>query len=117
MDNLLTSHKISTVTPSNRKGELDGGAKIGPMAMPLSDERLRREMGELTSDLVSLYEAKYPRFYNAMTTLEKDALIELMIELCDVFDLHSNLTAEIARRYKEHRLESGSLEDRDWPEN
>lgn len=87
------------------------------MAMPLSDERLRREMGELTSDLVSLYEAKYPRFYNAMTTLEKDALVELMIELCDVFDLHRNLTAEVARRYKEHRLHSGSLEDRDWPEN
>lgn len=87
------------------------------MAMPLSDDRLRREMGELTSDLVSLYEAKYPRFYNALTGLEKDALIELMIELCDVFDLHRDLTAEIARRYKEHRMHSGSLEDRDWPEN
>ena len=85
--------------------------------MPLSDERLRREMGELTSDLVSLFEAKYPRFYNAMIGLEQEALVELMIELCDVFDLHRDLTAEIARRYKEHRMVSGSLEDRDWPEN
>lgn len=87
------------------------------MSMPLSDERLVRDMGELTSDLVSLFEAKYPRFYNAMTVLEKDALIDFMIEMCDVFDLHSDLTAEVARRYKEHRLFTGSLEDRDWPEN
>lgn len=74
-------------------------------------------MGELTSDLVSLFEAKYPRFYNAMTGLEKDELVEMMIELCDVFDLHRDLTAEVASRYKEHRMVSGSLEDRDWPEN
>lgn len=87
------------------------------MAMPLSDERLQREMGELTSDLVSLFEAKYPRFYNALIGLEKDELIEFMIELCDVFDLHRELGIEIAKRYKEHRLHSGSLEDRDWPEN
>ncbi len=87
------------------------------MSMPLSDERLVRDMGELTSDLVSLFEAKYPRFYNAMTVLEKDDLIDFMIEMCDVFDLHRDLTAEVARRYKEHRLFSGSLEDRDWPEN
>lgn len=87
------------------------------MAMPLSDERLKREMGELTTDLVALYEAKYPRFYNALKGLEEDKLIELMIELCDVFDLHKKLTAEVAKRYKEHRLYSGSMEDRDWPEN
>lgn len=87
------------------------------MAMPLSDARLRRDMGELTTDLVSLYEAKYPRLYNVMSTLEPDALVELMIELCDVFDLHRDLIAEVARRYKEHRLHSGSLEERDWPEN
>lgn len=87
------------------------------MSMPLSDERLVRDMGELTSDLVALFEAKYPRFYNAMTVLEKEPLVELMIELCDVFDLHRDLTAEVAKRYKEHRLYSGSLEDRDWPEN
>ncbi|MFA5507487.1 MAG: hypothetical protein WC314_08510 [Vulcanimicrobiota bacterium] len=87
------------------------------MPMPLSDQRLKREMGELTSDLVALYEAKYPRFYNALKDLEEDKLLELMIELCDVFELHKELTAEIARRFKEHRLHSGSLEDRDWPEN
>lgn len=74
-------------------------------------------MGELTTDLVALFEAKYPRLYNAFREYEEDKLIELMIELCDVFDLHSNLTAEVAKRYKEHRLYSGSLEDRDWPEN
>jgi len=87
------------------------------MAMQLSDERIKREMGELTTDLAALYEAKYPRFYNALKGLSEERLIEQMIELCDVFDLHKNLTAEIAKRYKEHRLRSGSLEDRDWPEN
>ena len=87
------------------------------MPMQLSDERLKREMGELTTDLVALYEAKYPRFYNALKGLPEDKLIELMIELCDVFDLHQNLTAEVAKRYKDHRMKSGSMEDRDWPEN
>lgn len=87
------------------------------MAMPLSDERLRREMGELTTDLVALFEAKYPRFYNALRGLEEEQLIEFMIELCDVFDLHKELTAVVAAQYKEHRLYTGSLEDRDWPEN
>lgn len=87
------------------------------MPMKLSDERLKREMGELTTDLVALFEAKYPRFYNALKNLPEEKLIELMIELCDVFDLHKDLTAEVAARYKEHRLYSGSLEDRDWPEN
>ena len=87
------------------------------MAMPLTDDRLKREMGELTTDLVALYEAKYPRFYNALKVLDEEKLIELMIELCDVFELHKELTHEIARRYKEHRLHSVSLEDRDWPEN
>lgn len=85
--------------------------------MPLSEERIKREMGELTTDLVALFEAKYPRFLNAMKGLEEDKLIEFMIEMCDVFDLHKNLTGEIAKRYKEHRMRSGSLEDRDWPEN
>ena len=87
------------------------------MPMPISDERLKREMGELTSDLAALFEAKYPRFFNSLTVLEEEPLIELMIELCDVFDLHRELTHEVAKRYKEHRLYSGSLEDRDWPEN
>jgi Loader and inhibitor of phage G40P len=87
------------------------------MTMPLDDDRLKREMGELTTDLIALYEAKYPRFYNALKGLEEEQLIELMIELCDVFDLHTNLIAEVAKRYKAHRMHSGSLEDRDWPEN
>lgn len=87
------------------------------MTMPLTDERLRREMGELTTDLVALFEAKYPRFYNGLKALDEEKLIEFMIEMCDVFDLHKNLTAEVAKRYKEHRMHSGSLEDRDWPEN
>lgn len=85
--------------------------------MNLSNGQLRRGMSELTCDLVSLYEAKYPRLYNVMSTLEEDKLIELMIELCDVFDLHREFIAEIAGRYKEHRLRAGSMEDRDWPEN
>ena len=85
--------------------------------MPLSDERMKREMGELTTDLVALFEAKYPRFYNALKDLEQEKLVEFMIEMCDVFDLHRQLTEEVAKRYKEHRLHSGSMEDRDWPEN
>ncbi len=87
------------------------------MAMRLSNERLQREMGELTSDMAALFEAKYPRFYNALINLEQEALVEFMIEMCDVFDLHRNLTADVAQRYKEHRMKTGSLEDRDWPEN
>lgn len=87
------------------------------MAMQLSDEKLKREMGELTSDLVALYEAKYPVIYNAIKEMKEGELIELMIELCDVFDLHKVLIANVAERYKEHRLHSGSLEDREWPEN
>lgn len=87
------------------------------MGLELTDERIRRDMGELTTDLVRLFEAKYPRFYNALRSLPEDKLIELMIELCDVFDLYRELTAEVARQYQEHRLSSGSLEDRDWPEN
>lgn len=87
------------------------------MPMELSDERMKREMGELTTDLVALFEAKYPRFYNALKGLDEEKLIEFMIEMCDIFDLHKDLTAEVAKRYKEHRMHSGSLEDRDWPEN
>lgn len=87
------------------------------MPMQLSDERLKREMGELTTDLVTLFEAKYPRFYNAIRTMEEEKLIELMIELCDVFDLHKNLSSEVAKRYQAHRNFTGSMEDRDWPEN
>ncbi|MGE0491209.1 MAG: hypothetical protein AB7S38_18520 [Vulcanimicrobiota bacterium] len=74
-------------------------------------------MSDLTSDLVQLFEAKYPPLYNFMEGLPEDKLIDLMIELCDVFDLYRELTAEVARIYKEHRMFTGSLEDRDWPEN
>ena len=74
-------------------------------------------MTDLTNDLVNLYEAKYSRFYNAMQALPEDKLLELMIELCDVFELYSELTKEVAAQYKEHRMVSGSIEDRDWPEN
>ncbi|MBI3928354.1 MAG: hypothetical protein HY319_22625 [Armatimonadetes bacterium] len=87
------------------------------MGMSLTDERIRMDMQDLTSDLMTLFEAKYPRFLNAMQALPEDKLIELMIELCDVFDLYRELTAEVAKIYQEHRRSSGSLEDRDWPEN
>lgn len=83
----------------------------------LSDARLRREMGELTTDLVTLYEAKYSRFYNAILVLEEGNLIELMVQLCELFAKHAELAAQIAKLYKQHRLHSGSFEDRDWPEN
>ncbi len=83
----------------------------------LSDQRLRREMGELTEDLVTLYEAKYPRFYNAIIVLEEDALIEMMVEMCQLFAQQSEVVSAIAKLYKEHRLFKGSFEDRDWPEN
>lgn len=87
------------------------------MPFRLSDENLKRTMGELTSDLVQLFEAKYPRLYNYFRGLEEEKLIELMIEMCDIFDLYKELNSEVARRYKEHRMVSGSIEDRDWPEN
>lgn len=87
------------------------------MGFFLTDERIRRDMTDLTNDLITLYEAKYPRFYNAIIALPEEKLVELMIELSDVFDLYRELTAEVARQYKEHRMESGSIEDRDWPEN
>ncbi len=87
------------------------------MGIKLSNERIRRDMSELTSDLVALFEAKYPKLYNFFKNLPEDELIELMIELCDVFDLYQELTAEVAAIYKEHRMYSGSFEDRDWPEN
>lgn len=83
----------------------------------LSDARLKREMGELTTDLVTLYEAKYARFYNAILVLEEAQLIELMVTLCSLFARHHELVKKIAQLYKQHRLYSGSFEDRDWPEN
>lgn len=87
------------------------------MAMKLSEERLQREMVELTQDLVTLLSAKYPRIHNAFMALSEDELIDFMVELCDVFDLYRDLNHEVARLYQEHRRSTGSLEDRDWPEN
>lgn len=83
----------------------------------LNDERFRNEMLELSSDLVTLFAAKYPRFLNAFQDLPEEKMIELLIELCDIFDLYKELTAHVAEAYKEHRRTTGSLEDRDWPEN
>lgn len=85
--------------------------------MQLSEERLQRDMVELTQDLVTLLEAKYPRLFNAFQALNETEMIDLMVELCDVFDLYRDLTGEVARLYQEHRRSTGSLEDRDWPEN
>jgi len=85
--------------------------------MQISEERFQRDMTDLTSDLLTLFRAKYPRLNNAFEDLPEEALIELMIELCDVFDLYRDLNAEVARLYKEHRRSTGSLEERDWPEN
>jgi len=87
------------------------------MPMKLPEERIKLEMTALSNDLASLFSAKYPRLHNAFDGLEETQLIELMIELCDVFDLYRDLTHEIARLYHEHRRSSGSLEERDWPEN
>jgi hypothetical protein len=87
------------------------------MGMKLPDERIQRDMSDLTSDLLTLFSAKYPRLLNAFQDMEEDKLIELLIELCDVFDLYKELTGEIAKLYQEHRRSTGSLEDRDWPEN
>lgn len=85
--------------------------------MHLSEERVQRDMVELTQDLVTLFAAKYPRLHNAFQALDEQEMIDLMVELCDVFDLYRDLTGEVARLYQEHRRSTGSLEDRDWPEN
>ncbi|MBT9584150.1 hypothetical protein IV102_12485 [bacterium] len=85
--------------------------------MHLSEERVQRDMVELTQDLITLFAAKYPRLHNAFQALDEQEMIDLMVELCDVFDLYRDLTGEVARLYQEHRRSTGSLEDRDWPEN
>lgn len=87
------------------------------MLMQLAEERLQRDLLELTQDLVALLSARYPRLHNAFLGLSEEEMIDLLIELCDIFDLYRDLTAEIARLYQEHRRVTGSLEDRDWPEN
>lgn len=97
--------------PGSRRGVVIG------VAMRLSDERFQRDMLDLTNDLLTLLEAKYPRLSNAFQDLEEEEMIELMIELCDIFDLYRELNAEVARLYQEHRRKTGTLEDRDWPEN
>ena len=85
--------------------------------MRLSDERFQRDMLDLTNDLMTLLEARYPRLYNAFQALEEEEMIDLMIELCDIFDLYKELNSEVARLYHEHRRKTGTMEDRDWPEN
>lgn len=85
--------------------------------MEISDERLQRDLVELTQDFVALLSAKYPRMCDAFEGLSEEHMIELMIELCDVFDLYRDSVHEVARLYGEHRRTTGSLEDRDWPEN
>ena len=85
--------------------------------MKFPEERIQRDMVDLTNDLLTLFGARHPRILNAFQDLPEEQLIELMIELCDVFDLYRELTGEIARLYQDHRRKTGSLEDRDWPEN
>ena len=87
------------------------------MPMKLPEERIKLEMMALSNDLFTLLSAKYPRLHNALEGLEENELIELMIELCDIFNLYRDLTEEIAKLYHEHRRSSGSVEERDWPEN
>lgn len=74
-------------------------------------------MEDLTGDLGTLFEARYPAFFNALKGLKEDELIDFMIEMCDIFDMYRDLTADVARMYQEHRRSTGSLEDRDWPDN
>jgi len=81
------------------------------------DQQLRRDMMDLTRDLVLLLKVRYPSLLNAFQALPEERMIELMVELCDIFDLHKDLASRVARMYQEHRRRGGSLEDRDWPEN
>ena len=87
------------------------------MPMKLDDSRIQRDMLDLTRDLTLLFKTKYPELLNAFQALPEEKMIELMIELCDIFDLYRDLTASVAEAYQEHRRTGGSLEDRDWPEN
>ncbi len=98
-----------------RKVGKASGSKAGEVQ--LTDERFRREMEDLTGDLATLFEARYPAFFNAMKMLKEDELIDFMIEMCDIFDMYKSLTGDVARLYQEHRRSTGSLEDRDWPDN
>lgn len=74
-------------------------------------------MTDLGRDLMLLFKTKYPGLLQAFQSLPEEKMIELMVELCDIFDLYRDLTAEVSRVYQQHRRESGSLEDREWPEN
>lgn len=83
----------------------------------LDDQEIKRDMLDLTRDLVLLFKTKYPGLLNAFQQLPEEKMIELMIELCDVFDLYRDTAHKVAALYQEHRRRGGSLEDRDWPEN
>lgn len=87
------------------------------MPLELQDQETQRDMMDLARDLVLLMKTRYPGLLNAFQALPEDQMIDLMIELCDIFDLYRDLTGRVARVYAEHRRQSGSLEDRDWPEN
>lgn len=87
------------------------------MPLEIDDEDLKRDMLDLTRDLVLLLKTKYPTMLNSFQALPEEKMIELMVELCDVFDLYRELTHKVAGLYQASRREGGSLEDRDWPEN
>lgn len=73
-------------------------------------------MTDLGRDLVTLLETRHPSLLEAFQALPEEEMVELLVELCDVFDLHRSLAAKVAELYQEHRRR-GALEDRDWPEN
>lgn len=87
------------------------------MALEIDDEELKRDMLDLTRDLVLLFKTKYPALLNSFAALPEDKMIELMVELCDVFDLYRDMTHKVAALYQASRRQGGSLEDREWPEN
>lgn len=87
------------------------------MPVEIGDEELKRDMLDLTRDLVLLLKTKYPGLLQSFQALPEEQMIELMVELCDIFDLYRNLTHKVAAVCRAHRREGGSLEDRDWPEN
>lgn len=87
------------------------------MSVEIDDQELKRDVLDLSRDLVLLWKTKYPAMLNAFHGLEEEQMIELLVELCDIFDLYRDSTRKVAHLYQEHRRRGGSLEDRDWPEN
>lgn len=87
------------------------------MKSVLTQKRLRHDILNLSQDLAHLYKVKYPRMLAALEGLSEEALIEHLLEMCDIFDLYRESVHEVAKQYQQYRLENGSLEDRDWPEN